>query len=239
VINTIVAEVLSRFADELEKAPNFTDALNALIKRTIKEHRRIIFNGNNYSQEWIEKAERRGLLNLKSTSDALPCFISDKNIALFTRHHILSRAEILSRYEILMEGYCKILNIEAQTMIEMVRKEVLPAVFSYMKILSETALAKKRVLPDMCCEAEEDLLKKLAGLSGLAYRRNEALEQSLLQSKEGQPGMQQDMTAAAKYFSAAILPAMKELREAVDGMESLVGEGYWPYPTYGDILFKV
>ncbi|MDR2898412.1 MAG: glutamine synthetase III, partial [Spirochaetaceae bacterium] len=166
VINTIAAEVLSRFADELEKAPDFTDALNGLIKRTIREHRRIIFNGNNYSQDWVEEAERRGLLNLKSTSDALPCFISEKNIALFTRHHILSKAEMISRYEILMEGYCKILNIEALTMIEMVRKEVIPSVCAYTKELSETALAKKSVLPGICCEAEEALLQTLASLSG-------------------------------------------------------------------------
>ncbi|MDR1747906.1 MAG: glutamine synthetase III [Spirochaetaceae bacterium] len=234
VINTIVAESLSQFAEELEKAPNLTDALNALIRRTIRDHKRIIFNGNNYAREWVEEAERRGLLNLKSTSEALPCFISDRNIALFTKHRILSKAEIISRYEILIEGYCKILNIEALTMIEMFRKEILPGVCTYMKDLSETALAKKSVLPGICCEAEEALLGKLSLLSGQSYRKNEALEKALLQSRA-----ESDMTAAAKYFTAVVLPAMQELRTAVDEMETLVGEDYWPYPTYGDILFKV
>lgn len=234
VLNTIIAEELSQFADILEKSEDFTRSLNALIKETISKHKHIIFNGNNYSDEWVQEAEKRGLLNLKSTVEALPYFISSKNIKLFTKHKILTEAEIHSRYEILLENYCKILNIEALTMLEMAKKEIIPAVCSYIKDLSDTALSKKTLSADMNCEMEIALLSKLSSLSYSLYRNSNKLEEDLLGVKS-----QDSLQAKAEYHRNTIFLSMQELRAVADEIEMLVGEKYWPYPTYGQLLFSV
>lgn len=234
VLNTIIAEELSQFADRLEKAKDFNKTLQELIKETITNHKRIIFNGNNYSEEWVKEAERRGLLNLKSTVDALPYFISDKNIKLFTKHKVLSESEMHSRFEIQMENYCKTLNIEALTMLEMVRKDIIPAVCSYLKTLSDTALSKKALVPGVSCELEQDLVSKLSSLSEALNKNAKKLEDALLGVKN-----QDSLLAKGQYYQNVIFPKMQELREVADEIETLVGEEYWPYPTYGQLLYNV
>lgn len=234
ILNTIVAESLCEFADELERADDFTDALNQLIRKTIKEHKRIIFNGNNYSEEWVAEAEKRGLLNLHSTPEALPYYISEKNVALFEKFGVLSKTEIHARYEIQLENYCKQLHIEALTMIDMIKKEILPAVCSYMKDISKEALNKKQLNAEICCELEETLLKKLSALSAELYRKMEVLEKAITE----QPAFG-DLLEEAKYYRNTVFASMEDTRTTADEIESLVGEKYWPYPTYGKLLFSV
>ncbi|NLO97630.1 MAG: glutamine synthetase type III, partial [Peptococcaceae bacterium] len=230
VFNTIIAEELSQFADILETSTNFNKTLNELIKNTVKNHKRIIFNGNNYSEEWVKEAEKRGLLNLKSTVDALPYFISDKNIKLFTKHGVFTETEIHSRYEILMENYCKTINIEALTMLEMVKKDIVPAVCNYMKDLCDTAIAKKTLSADLNCELEKSIVSKLSSLSESLVKKYKKLEDDLLQVKN-----QNSLLERGRYYGNTIFPAMQELRAVADEIELLVGEKYWPYPTYGQI----
>ncbi|HEY8464849.1 MAG TPA: glutamine synthetase III [Bacillota bacterium] len=234
ILNTIIAESLAQFADILEQSKDFTKTLNELIRETITKHKRIIFNGNNYSEEWVKEAEKRGLLNLKTTVDALPYFISDKNIRLFTKHKVFTATEIHSRYEILMENYCKTINIEALTMLEMVKKEIIPAVCSYMKELSDTAIAKKALASEINCELEKSIVSNLASLSNSLYERTKQLEDSLLGVKSQDPLQQQ-----GEYYRDVVFPAMQALRAVADETETLVGEAYWPYPTYGQLLFSV
>jgi len=234
VLNTIVAESLSQFADVLENTDDFNGTLNDLIKSTIKEHKRIIFNGNNYSDEWVAEAEKRGLLNLKSTVDALPYLISDKNMKLFAKHKIYTEAEVYSRYEILLETYCKTLNIEALTMLDMVKKEIIPAVCSYIKDLSQGALNKKAISPDINCELEEKLISKLSSLSSCLYNKMDELDNALLGVKD-----YSDLGDCARYYRETVFSAMQSLRAVADEIEMLVGKDYWPYPTYGELLFSV
>ena len=234
VLNTIVADVLSEFADELEEASDFTKALNALIKKTIKEHNRIISNGNNYSDEWPIEAEKRGLLNLKTTPDALPYFIKEENIKLFERHNVFTESEMKSRYEIQLENYSKTINIEALTMIDMARKEILPAVSAYIKELAYTASLAKSVSADVDCNYETEMVKKLSSLTGLMYKRVNVLDEALLKVKE-----LSDALEIAQYFSKVIFINMQELRSVADEIETYVGEKYWPFPTYGELLFNV
>ena len=232
ILNTIVAEELSQFADALESAEDFNSALHALIQKTIREHKRIIFNGNNYSPEWVEEAGKRGLLNLRTTADALPAFIADKNIALFTKHKIFTATEMHSRYEILLENYCKSLNIEAQTMTDMIRKKILPAVSAYERELCETALRKK----DLALPAGQET-KTAAAISKFAdclYEQTERLEEALLKAKE-----LDDTKAQADYYRDSILPLMAEARSSADMLELRTGEKYWPFPTYEKLLFYV
>ena len=234
VLNTIVAEELCQFADQLEQAEDFEAALHCLIKATIKKHRRIIFNGNNYSDEWVAEAERRGLCNLRTTVDALPCFISDKNIALFTKHNIFTEAEMRSRYEILLDNYCKTLNIEALTMLDIIRKQIIPAVAAYIKDLSETALSKKQLCDTLSIDTEKTLIAHLSSLSGCLYKKTEKLEHDLLSTKNCT-----DVKAEADYFKDTILPSMQEARAVADELELICGEQYWPFPTYGDLLYRI
>jgi glutamine synthetase len=233
-LNTIIAEELSQFADVLEGAEDFTKALNDLIKETISNHKRIIFNGNNYSEEWIAEAAKRGLLNLQSTVDALPYLICEKNIKLFTQHRIFTESEIHSRYEILMENYCKTINIEALTMLDMVKKDIIPAVSSYIKELSETAIAKRALSPEMNCDLESSLVSQLSSLAGPLYKGTRKLEEDLRGLKNIDT-----MEAQGKYCRDVIFLDMQELRAVADEIESLVGERFWPYPTYGQLLFSV
>ncbi|MDD4797793.1 MAG: glutamine synthetase III, partial [Eubacteriales bacterium] len=234
VLNTIVADVFCQFADRLEGAEDFTCALNALIKETISAHKRIIFNGNNYADEWVVEAERRGLLNLKSTADALPYFNSAKNIALFARHNVFSKSEIRSRQEILLENYCKILNIEALTMLEMAQKDILPAALDYVRDVTDTALSKAALSPDIPCQLEKALVMKLSGLCDSMYRKIQALDEAMLGVKDCAAPEE-----TARYYRASVFNAMQELRAVADEIEMLVGSDYWPFPNYGELLFSV
>lgn len=234
ILNTIVAEELRQFADILESAPNFTEAMDALVKKTIRDHKRIIFNGNGYEEAWVVEAEKRGLLNLKSTPEALQTFIAEKNLELFTRHKIFTHEETHSRYEINMEAYTKTLNIEALTMIDMVKKEILPAANTYIKELSKTAIAVRTLIPDMACESQLNMISELSALTDSVYARTNALESALDSAKDCK-----DAADCAFYFRENVFPAMVSLREAADEIEILAGEKYWPYPTYGALLFSV
>ena len=235
VLNTIVAETLSQFADALEGSSDFTADLNTLIKKTIKEHKRIIFNGNGYDSSWVEEAEKRGLLNLKSTPDALPYFIAEKNIDLFTKHKIFTAAEMHSRYEILLDNYCKTLNIEALTMVDMAKKQIVPAVLSYLKDVSTTAAQKKAISEDIPCDLEESLVRKLSALASCFYKKTEALESALLEAKNYEGDLQKE----ADHYKDDVFTAMQEMRAVADELETLLGKGYWPFPSYSDLLFRV
>lgn len=234
VLNTIVAEELDQFATELESAKDFTAALNALIKKTVSEHERIISNGNNYSEEWPIEAKKRGLLNLKTTPEALPHFTAPKNVALFTKHKVYTEAEMHSRYEIQLENYCKTINIEALTMIEMVKKDIVPSVASYIRDLSKTANSAKALCESIDCEFETALVTKLSTLASCMYKKVNILDETLLTAKDFE-----DSLELANFYSKTVFTAMQELRGVADEIETLVGEKYWPYPTYGELLFNV
>ena len=234
ILNTIVAEELSQFADSLEAAEDFNAALEELIKKTISEHKRIIFNGNNYSEEWVKEAEKRGLLNLKTTADALPSFIADKNILLFTKHKIFTPAELRSRYEILMEVYSKKLHIEALTMVDMIRRQILPGVAKYSERLTRSVLEKKKLSPDITCDFEEDAVKKLSGYASALYRAAEKLNADL--ERAAAIG---EVTEQAMFYKDVILADMAQAREAADHAEQLTAKEYWPYPCYADLLYSV
>ena len=231
ILNTIVADELCRFADELEKADDFNAALSTLIQKTIKDHKRIIFNGNNYAPEWVDEAKKRGLLNLPSTVDALPYYIADNNIKMFQKHGVLSETELRSRYEIQLENYYKQIHIEALTMLDMIRKDILPAAASYMKDLASEAARKKEL--GIGAGFETDLLKKLSALSDDLYAKAEKLGEA-----DGS-APQSDNLGTANYYRNTVFALMEEIRKPADEIESLVGSAYWPYPTYGELLFSV
>ena len=234
MLNTVVAEELSGFADELEKAADFKAALSALIKRVISEHKRIVFNGNNYSEEWVQEAAARGLLNLKTTPDALALLSSDKNVALFEKHGVFTKEEVESRQEILFESYTKTLSIEALTMLDMVRKVISPAVIGYVKELSETALAIKSAGIDADVSTETELVKKLSALLSAAGRHSENLTAALLKARSLGEG-----EIAANCYRDDVIPAMQLLRSDADLMEELTAKKHWPLPTYTDLLYSV
>ena len=225
---------MSLFADRLEKAADFNSELDAILRETVKEHKHIIFNGNNYADEWIEEAEERGLLNLRTTVDALMLFDSEKNIELFTKHKIFTEAEIRSRKEIQLENYCKVLNIEALTMIDMVRKDIYPAVQSYISELSKTLSAKSA----LGIETEDDpclgLVKRLDSLAAKAYIIADRLDSLLTAVKAVK-----DEEEKGIFFKSEILEAMHELRTVVDEAEEKTDSRLWPYPTYSEILQSV
>ena len=234
MLNTSVAETLRVFADKLEGASNFDAALNELLKQTIKDHKRIIFNGNNYSEEWVVEAEKRGLLNLTSTVDALPHYIAEKNITLFEQHKVYDKTEIESRYEILLENYAKVINIETLTFIDIIRKEILPATTSFMKDLSDTIISKKAVGLSTSCEMEKGTLTKVSTLANSLYDDTEKLSNLLVRVEECNGHLE-----TAVFYRNSILPAMESAREFADGLELLVGKKYWPIPTYSELLFGV
>ncbi len=233
VLNTIVADELEKFADELEKAPDFQVALNALIKKTIKDHKRIIFNGDGYAPEWKVEAAKRGLLNLVTTVDALPHFISKENIELFTKHHVFSGIEMTSRCDILLEGYSKTINIEALTMVDMTKKYVVPAVSKYVRELGKTIEVKKAIADDLCCEMELSIVKKLTELSCALYKNLTDLETKLANVVEG------TALETAKYFIDNIVSKQAELRTVIDEIELNVDKAIWPLPTYTELLYKI
>ena len=234
VLNTVVAESLRQYADELEGAENFENALHALIRRVIREHRRIIFNGNGYDDAWLAEAEKRGLLNLRATPDCTCYYVSEKNLTLFERHRVYSETELRARYEIKLEGYCKVLRIESLTMLDMVWKDVLPAVSAYSAALAEAALSKKALSAALDCSFEEDLAAQISRLTGEAVVRARKLESAIADSAAVTGSL-----ALAEFYRDAVLTAMNELRLTVDELETLTAADYWPYPTYGEILFSV
>lgn len=236
ILNTAVAECVHQFAEQLKNVPEdkMEDAIHELIKKTIIDHKRVIFNGNGYTDEWIEEATKRGLFNLKSTPDALPQWIADKNIELFTKYHIFTKEEIESRYEIWLESYSKILNIESNTMVEMVQKDFLPSVFAYIDKVAATAVAKKSVVSDVSTASEGKLIKEL---SQLADEISKGLE--TLKADTAKALATEDPLANAKAYQTVVLSDMDELRKSVDAAETLIPDALLPYPTYDKLLFSV
>ena len=235
MLNAAVAQVLKGFADELEGKEDFDAALHALIKKTLKDHKRIIFNGNGYDDSWIKEAvEKRGLLNLRTTPDCMPCLFAEKNKSMLTGLKVFSTAELESRYGILMENYCKAVTIEAHTMVDMAEKEIIPAVEAYIEALASTAAAKKAVDGDLCCCYEKKRISKLSALVDQMDAAVDALDASLITL-----GMTSDITAQAELIRDEVLPKMSLLRAPADEAETLTAKKFWPFPTYGDLLFGV
>lgn len=234
IINTIVAEALSRFADKLEGAKDVNVALNKLLSDTVKKHKRIIFSGNNYSKEWVEEAERRGLMNLKTTVDALPHYVSEKNVKIFEKHGVLSGAEMRSRMEILLENYSHVIHIEALTAIDMARKEIIPAVVGYEKFLLEEVNLKRSYDKSLKSGLEDKLIKKFAVLSEEFDLALTALEDALARYDEVTGTLER-----ARYSREEILERMEKLRRIADEMELSLGKSFLPYPIYTDILYSV
>lgn len=234
VLNTIVAEVLSAFADELEGAEVFSDALDTLVKRELTAHQRIIFNGNGYSEEWVKEAERRGLANLKSTVDALPAFVSEKSIEVFTKHKVFTKGELVSRYEIMLENYYKVIDIEALTMDSMVRKEITIAASKYEKLLADVIEMKLK-----CGLADTKIVEKkyLEKAASLAAEMDEKLEK--LEADIAKAGELSEVYDLARFHHDVIFSDMASLRESVDALEVLIPSEIWPYPTYSEILYSV
>ena len=235
MLNTAVAESLRQFADRLEAADDFDGAMHELIKETITAHKRIIFNGNGYDDAWIQEAtEKRGLLNLRATPEAMAVVLEQKNKDLLISHKVMSEAEILSRHEIQLENYCKTIRIEALTMVDMARKEILPAVEAFTSDLASSMASKKAADPAMLCNYERKLLRKLSSLLDLMDDKVDTLEDAMihLDSSSG-------IAAESEAIRDTILPKMCELRAACDEAETLTAQRYWPFPTYGDLLFGV
>ena len=235
MLNAAMAETLKEFADRLEGVSDFESALHDLIKETIKAHKRIIFNGNGYDDAWIKEAtEKRGLLNLRTTPDALATVLEKKNVEMLTSLKIFSEAEIRSRYEICLENYCKTVNIEGLTMVDMARKEILPAVEVYLGDLSGTVAAKTAAVPGLACKYEKDLISKLSKLADEISDAASSLDTTLIRLKAIP-----DVTDAAYVIRDVVLQKMAELRVVCDEAESITADKYWPFPTYGDLLFGV
>ncbi|MCL2208425.1 MAG: hypothetical protein FWB90_10110, partial [Fibromonadales bacterium] len=221
VLNTVVAEILSQFADKLEKSSDFKGDLAKLVKNTFHEHKRIVFNGNNYSEEWVVEAEKRGLLNMKTTVDALPKFTSAHSIEVFTKHGVFTEGEIHSRYEILLDGYYKTINIEALTMVSMVKSSFIPACLAYQSELA-CLMERKNKCGEFDNSLESHLLDKISKLSSCMLKRLTALENVLLEASKDN-----------------VFTSMSELRLVVDELETLVAKKHWPFPSYAEILYSV
>ena len=234
ILNTIVAESLDYISDYIEGKDDLDKALNEVLKKILKEHKAIIFNGNNYAPEWVEEAESRGLLNLKSSAEALPHYTDEKNIKLFEKHGVYTKLELESRKEILLEKYCQTINIEALTMLEMVKKDIIPAICNYSKDLTEGALAKKNLSSDIDVSLETSLISKISSLSACLSKKTAELDKVLLDAKDIE-----DSEELAKFYHDTVLSQMNEVRAIADELETIVGKGYWPFPTYTDLLFSV
>ena len=234
VINTSVADVFDRLADRLEAAENVDAEIDKWMSETVTAHKRIIFNGNNYTQQWVEEAHRRGLFEFKTTADAVPHFVSEKNVELFTKHKIFTKSEIASRCEIMLDSYCKVLHIEALTMLEMARKEIMPAVVTYTNEVAKSVKLKKEIGIISENDASFSLCKKLSRLSDELYTRTGALDSAV----DGLDHSASSLEASA-YCRDELVPAMNALRAVADELETIVAEKYWPYPTYSELLFNV
>ncbi|MDD4125474.1 MAG: glutamine synthetase type III, partial [Eubacteriales bacterium] len=235
MLNIALADALSAFANELENAPDFNAALQSLIKKTYRKHKRIVFNGNGYDENWLREAcEVRGLLNLRSTPDCLPYYCRPENIELFAIHKVLSESEIRSRCEIILENYCKIINIEAKTMSDMVTRAILPAVSRYVGKLCDIAEAKSEYIPIECLSFEKETIEKLSALTTEIYKRNIELIDVLSKTRNLPEA---EIRAAA--FKKSVIPLMDGLRIVVDEAEILTASDYWPYPGYAELMFGV
>ncbi len=237
VLNTAVAEVLAEFSAALKDVPEeeMESAVHALLKKTIEEHKRIIFNGNGYTDEWVEEAEKRGLYNLKTTPDALPHFIAEKNIALFTKHGIFTKEELFSRYEIWLENYYKTVNIESNTLAEMIQKQVIPSVYTYVEKLADTAAAKKSVVADISVASEAALISKLSTLADTMAKDLETLKADTAKALASSD----DVLACSKAYQETVLEDMETLRKSADEAEALIPDELLPYPTYDELLFSI
>lgn len=234
MLNTMAADVFSQFADRLEAAEDFQAELHDIIKETISEHKRIIFNGDGYSDQWQEEAKRRGLLNLPSTVDALPLLKTEKNIEMFERHGVLSRTEINSRVDIILENYSKILHIEALTLIEMMNREVIPAITSYTDSLCRTVINKQQVGIKLQTSAETELISRLSAANTEIYGLTAELKMAVSSAEKVQ-----DMLERATMYHDHVLRLMNDIRKYADSAEAVVSKDAWPYPSYGDLLFKI
>ena len=237
VLNTAVAEVLAEFSAALKDVPEeeMESAVHALLKKTIEEHKRIIFNGNGYTDEWLEEAEKRGLYNLKTTPDALPHFIAEKNIELFTKHGIFTKEELFSRYEIWLENYYKTINIESNTLAEMIQKQVIPSVYTYVEKLADTAAAKKSVVADISVASEAALISKLSTLADTMAKDLETLKADTAKALASSD----DVLACSKAYQETVLEDMETLRKSADEAEALIPDELLPYPTYDELLFSI
>ena len=235
ILNTMVAEELSQFYDVLKDADDLDSAVKALIKKTFTEHQAIIFNGNNYAPEWVEEAERRGLCNYKSLPEAVAHFIDRKNVDLFVKNKICSEEEVKARYEIELENYAKQINIEALTMIDMAKKNILPAVSAYVRELTDTALAKKALSDAIPTSVEEELVASLSTKLVSFSKKTAELEEAVIKASE----YSNDNLAYATYYRETVFALMQELRAVGDSMETETSSEYWPYPSYGEMLFGV
>ncbi len=232
-LNTIMAEELSQFADALEGAEDFNAALHELVKKTLTSHQRIIFNGNGYEESWVEEARKRGLSNLTCTADALQTYLQPKHIELFSKHRVFTKEELVARNEIHLENYCQVIGIEARTMVDMVKRNIFPAVCRFSGATASGVAAKKAVLADLDCGDEENLLRKLSGLSAEMMRQTAALEEALAAPKG------KDAYEAALYYRYTVFDIMCRLRSAVDELETITAQEDWPYPSYTELLFSV
>lgn len=237
VLNTAVAEVLAEFSASLKDVPEeeMESAVHSLLKKTIEEHKRIIFNGNGYTDEWVEEAEKRGLYNLKTTPDALPHFIAEKNIELFTKHGIFTREELFSRYDIWLENYYKTINIESNTLAEMIQKQVIPSVYTYVEKLADTAAAKKSVVADISVASEAALISKLSTLADTMAKDLETLKADTAKALASSD----DVLACSKAYQGTVLEDMEVLRKSADEAEALIPDELLPYPTYDELLFSI
>ena len=235
MLNSAVAESLKIYADRLENAENFEDVLHEMIRKTIKDHKRVIFNGNGYDDTWIKEAvEKRGLLNYRTTPDCMPHLLDEKNVRMLTSHKVFSEAELKSRCEIMLENYCKTVRIEANTMIDMAKTEIAPAVSAYVLELANTAAAKKAVDDSVSRSYETELVKKLVRLEDQIAARTDELEEAVMKLQDAE-----DVAAESYMIRDAVLGKMGELRAACDEAEMITAKKYWPFPTYGDLLFGV
>ena len=234
VLNTAVASVLCEFADQLEKADNFERAIHELVKQTIRNHKRILFNGNGYGAEWLKEAEERGLANLATTPDALKHFMDEKNVRLFTEYKVFSETEMHSRCEIMLENYCKIVGIEAQTMTQMIRADILPCATKYRKSLADAINAMRCADADITPLYEQEQLKNMSMLSNEIYKGLLQLDRALCSARSAE-----NTAVAADVYKNAVIPSMNNLRAHVDAMETDIAWEFWPYPSYGEMLFSV
>lgn len=234
MLNSAVAESLKIYADRLEGVDNFEQSLHEMIKKTIKDHKRILFNGNGYDETWIEEAEKRGLMNYRTTPDCMPHLLDKKNVEMLTSHKVFTETELKSRCEIMLDNYCKTVVIEANTMVDMARKQILPAVEAYVKEVSKTAVAKKQFAPDASCEYEKKTVTKLSLLMEQILDKTEMLEDEIMKLK-----FISDVKQESYAIRDSILPKMGELRAVADEAEMLTADKYWPFPTYGELLFGV
>ncbi|MBO4539933.1 MAG: glutamine synthetase type III, partial [Clostridia bacterium] len=234
MLNSAVAESLKIYADRLEKAEDFETALHDMIKKTIKDHKRILFNGNGYDDKWIKEAEKRGLCNYRTTPDCMPHLLDKKNVAMLTAHKVFTEKELESRCEIMLDNYCKTVVIEANTMSDMVRKQILPAVEKYLGEVSKTALTKQQVAPNASSVYEKETITKLSALTEQIFVACKDLENAVIRLAENKNTIEESYA-----IRDTVLGKMSALRVAVDEAETLVDETYWPFPSYCDLLFGV